>query len=179
MKPPILCLLLTLGLVSSHVGWAQTYRYRTPDGRWIISDIPPADDAEVVTEVAEGSGPSLQTTVQVPSRQFRKQVKKRDVRKTARRQKRRHRSQTPRPVNTHQFGLLKIGSSKAAVLRELGPPSDKAREGKKERMVHLKGRYVQRRVKIETWYYPGSNRLRPTRLVFYDDLLGEKDKGGY
>jgi hypothetical protein len=74
---------------------------------------------------------------------------------------------------------LKIGSSKAAILRALGPPSDKVKEGKKKRMVSLKGRYIQRNVKIETWYYPGSNRLHPTRLVFYDGLLGEKDKGGY
>jgi hypothetical protein len=85
--------------------------------------------------------------------------------------------QTSRPVNTHQFGLLEIGSTQADVLRVLGPPADKVKQGRKERIVHLKERYVQRKVKIETWYYPGSNRLRPTRLVFYDGLLGEKDKG--
>ncbi|WP_089718090.1 DUF2845 domain-containing protein [Candidatus Entotheonella palauensis] len=177
MPSQILCLLLALILVGGHVSWAQTYRYRTPDGRWVLSDTPPSDDAEVATTMPEGSGPSMQTTAQIP----RKQLKKQDVRKAVRRQDRhrRRRMQTPRPVNTRQFGLLQIGSPKAAVLRVLGPPLDKVKQGKKKRMVRLKGRYVQRRVKIETWYYPGSNRLRPTKLVFYDGLLGEKDKGEF
>jgi hypothetical protein len=181
MKLHILCLPLSLLLVGSHVSWAQLYRYQIPDGRWIISDIPPADDAEVVTKIPVGSGPSMQSTVQVPSSMPQEHRKSRKVQKRAHRQKRhQHRdTQPPRAVDTHQFGLLKIGSSKAAILRALGPPSDKVKEGKKKRMVSLKGRYIQRNVKIETWYYPGSNRLHPTRLVFYDGLLGEKDKGGY
>jgi len=181
MKLHILCLPLSLLLMVGHVSWAQSYRYQTPDGRWIIPDIPPADGAAVVTEVPEGSGPSMQTNAQIPLSKPLKHPKSKDVRKSARRQQRpRHRdTQVPRPVNTHQFGLLEIGSSKAAILRVLGPPADKVKEGKQKRMVHLKGRSIQRNVRIETWYYPGSNRLRPTRLVFYDGLLGEKDKGGY
>jgi hypothetical protein len=180
MPSHILYLLVTLTLASSHASWAQTYRYQTPDGRWIISNTPPADDAEVVTKIPEGSGPSMQTTIQVPSQnKAMKPVKNQDIRKAAHRHNRdRHRlMQTSRPVNTHQFGLLEIGSTQADVLRVLGPPADKVKQGRKERIVHLKERYVQRKVKIETWYYPGSNRLRPTRLVFYDGLLGEKDKG--
>ncbi|ETW95672.1 DUF2845 domain-containing protein [Candidatus Entotheonella palauensis] len=177
MQPQILCLLLALVLAGGHVSWAQTYRYRTPDGRWVLSDTPPADDAEVATTMPEGRGPSMKSTAQVPL----KQIEKHNARKATRRQNRhqRRRVQTPRPVNTHKFGLLKIGSPKADVLRALGPPSDKIKQGKKKRMVRLKGHYVQRYVAIETWYYPGSSRLRPTRLVFYDGLLGEKDKGGY
>ncbi len=181
MTSHIPCLLLALALAGSHVSSAQTYRYRTPEGRWIISNTPPADDAEIVTKMPEGRGPSMQTTARVPSQRALKQLKKQDVRNTTRRQNRHRRRlhQTPRPVNTHQFGLLKIGSPKSTILQLLGPPTDKVKQGKKKRMVRLKGRYVERKVKIETWYYPGSNRSRPTRLVFYNGLLGEKDKGGY
>ncbi|PON12152.1 hypothetical protein C2W62_41110 [Candidatus Entotheonella serta] len=142
---------------------------------------PPTDGAEIVTTMPEGRGPSTQVTVQAHSRKALKQIKKRQVRQTVRRQNRHRRrlQKTPRPVNTHQFGLLKLGSSKAEILRALGPPLEKVKQGKKKRSVRLKGRYVERKVKIETWYYPRSNRLRPPRLVFYDGLLGEKDKGGY
>ena len=181
MKAYLFCLPLALFLVSSHVSWAQVYRYQTPDGRWIISNTPPADDAEIVTKMPAGSGPSMQSTVQVPPSTPQQHRKSKKAHNAAHRPKRpRHRvPETPRAVNTHQFGLLEIGSSKAEILRELGPPSDKVHEGKKKRMVHVDGRYIQRHVKIETWYYPGSNRLHPTRLVFYNGFLGEKDKGGY
>jgi hypothetical protein len=181
MKSQTLYLLFALALAGSHVSWAQIYRYQTPDGRWIISNAPPADDAETVTTIPEGLGPSMHTTAPVPSTKAMKHIRKQDARRTAQHQNRhqRRRMQTPRPVNTRQFGLLKIGSPKAEILRVLGPPADKVKQGKKKRMVRLKGRYVQRKVKIETWYYPGSNRLRPTQLVFYDNFLGEKDKGGY
>ncbi len=174
-----LCLLLALVLVGSHVSWAQTYRYRGPDGRWIISNTPPADDVEVATKRPEGSGPSMQTTAKAPAFKTLKPLKKRNVKKANRRQKRhqRRRQQVPKPVNTHQFGVLKMGSPKADVKRILGPPSEKVKQGREKRWVRLKGRFVQRKVKIETWYYPGSNRTRPTRLVFYNGLLAEKDKG--
>jgi hypothetical protein len=178
-RPQSLCLLFALFLVGSHVSWAQTYRYRTPDGRWIISDTPPADDAEVVTTLPAGSGPSMQTTVQTPSFKALKHLKKQDRQSTTHRQKRHRRRhlKVPEPVATHRFGLLKMGSSKADILRVLGPPSKKVKLGKAKRLVRLKGRFIQRKVKIETWYYPGSNRVRPTQLVFYDGLLAEKDKG--
>ena len=174
-----LCLFLVLTLVSSQTSWAQIYRYRAPDGRWVISDRAPADDAEDVVEEPEGAGPSVRTTAPMPSRRARTSISKRYKRKAARRHKRQRHAETPRPVSTRQLGLLAIGSSRAAVRRKLGPPLDKVREGKKKRMVRLKGRYVQRKVSIETWYYPGSNRLRPAQLVFYNGLLAEKDKSGY
>jgi hypothetical protein len=67
MASQILYLLVALALVGSHASWAQTYRYQTPDGRWTISNTPPADATEVITKIPAGSGPSMQTTVQVPS----------------------------------------------------------------------------------------------------------------
>lgn len=83
----------------------------------------------------------------------------------------------PGPVNTHQFGLLKIGSHKKEVLRLLGPPEERVKEGKQKRLVQFNGYFAERKVKVETWHYPGTNRIQPTRLVFYNGRLAEKDKG--
>ncbi len=166
-------------LAGSQSSWAKTYRYRAPDGRWIISNTPPADHAEGVTEMPEGSGPSMQTTAQLPSLNPRKELNRQKLKDTTRRQKRhrRRRQQVPGPVNTHQFGLLKIGSHKKEVLRLLGPPEERVKEGKQKRLVRLDGYFAERKVKVETWHYPGTNRVRPTQLIFYNGRLAEKDKG--
>ncbi len=134
MKFQTLYLMLVVVLTGSHLSWAQTYRYRNQDGRLILSDTPPTDGAEIVTTMPEGRGPSTQVTVQAHSRKALKQIKKRQVRQTVRRQNRHRRrlQKTPRPVNTHQFGLLKLGSSKAEILRALGPPLEKVKQGKKK-----------------------------------------------
>ena len=179
MKSHTLCLFLALTLLGVQTSWAQIYRYRAPDGSWVITDRAPADNTKGVMEEPEGFGPSFQTTVETPSRKTKASVKKRYRRKSARRPKRQRRVETPRPVSTRQLGLLAMGSTRAAVRRKLGPPEEKVKGGKKMRMVRLKGRYAQRKVSIETWYYPGSNRLRPTQLVFYNGRLAEKGKGGY
>ncbi len=171
--------LFALVLAGSQVSWADTYRYRTSDGRWVISNSPPADHAEGVTEMPEGYGPSMQTTAQVPSLNPRKELNKQKLKEMTRRQKRHKRRQqkVPRPIDTHQFGLLKIGTHKKEVLRLIGPPKERVKEGKQRRLVQFNGYFAERKVKVETWHYPGTNRVQPTRLVFYNGQLAEKDKG--
>ncbi len=177
--PWVLGLLIAFLLVGGHSSWAESYRYQTADGRWVISNSPPEVPAEVITKMPEGSGPSMQTTAQAPVGKPIKQLKKQQFKETNRRQKRhrRRRQKVPGPVNTHQFGLLKIGSHKKEVLRLIGPPEERIKEGKQRRLVRFKGYFAERKVKVETWHYPGSNRIRPTRLVFYNGRLAEKDKG--
>jgi hypothetical protein len=57
MASQILYLLVALALVGSHASWAQTYRYQTPDGRWTISNTPPADATEVIRKYPRGADP--------------------------------------------------------------------------------------------------------------------------
>ncbi|MDH3601154.1 MAG: DUF4124 domain-containing protein [Candidatus Tectomicrobia bacterium] len=171
--PCLLSLLLAATLAN-----AELYRYRGPEGRLIISNSPPPAGVETTDIVPEGAGPSTHTTVPsavIPARPKAKPVTpKSRKRRQARREKARQESQ---PVNTHKFGLLPIGSSQAEVKRRIGPPEKREKHGKQKRMVDVGGRFIHRRVRVESWYYPGSGRLLPTHLVFYDGKLAEKNKG--
>ena len=161
---------------------AELYRYRGPDGRLIISNSPPPAGSEVTDTAPEGSGPSTTTTAPtalkpVPSqRRNLKPSRLHDKPAKRKRRQRRARRQISRPVNTHKFGLLEIGSTKFAVERRLGPPAKRIKHGTKKRVILHNGQYISRSVRIESWHYPGNSRILPTRLVFYDDLLAEKDK---
>jgi hypothetical protein len=159
-------------------GQAEIYRYRGPDGGLIISNSPPPAGVESADVVPEGAGPSTHTTVPsaiAPARPDAKPVApKSRKRRRARRQDARQESQ---PVNTHKFGLLSIGSSQDEVKRRIGPPAKRVKHGKQKHMVQDGGRFIRRRVRVESWYYPGSGRLLPTHLVFYDGKLAEKHKG--
>ena len=165
-------------LLAASPGNAEIYRYRDSEGRLVISNSPPPAGVETTDVVPEGAGPSTYTTVPsaiAPARPDPKPEKpKTRKRRRARRQKARQESQ---PVNTHKFGLLSIGSSQDEVKRRIGPPAKRVRHGKQKRMVRDGGRFIRRRVRIESWHYPGSGRLLPTHLVFYDGKLAEKNKG--
>jgi Domain of unknown function (DUF4124)/Protein of unknown function (DUF2845) len=171
--------LVLLGLLlATTPGRAEIYRYRDPDGRLIISNSPPPAGVETSDVVPEGAGPSTHTTVPsaiVPAQSDAKPVApKSHKHRRARRQKEHPESQ---PVNTHKFGLLSIGSSQDEVKRRLGPPAKRVTHGKQKRIVQVDGRFMRRPVRVESWYYPGTSRLLPTHLVFYDGKLAEKNKG--
>lgn len=154
---------------------ADLYRYRDRNGRLVMSSTPLPAGVGTVTTVPENTGSSMATTV--PSATY-KNKKNRPSKPTRRKHKRQQqkRPAVSRPVNTYRFGLLQLGSSQADVRRLLGPPAKRTTHGKKTRLMRLQGRFVKRKVRLETWYYPGTNRILPTQLTFYDGVLAEKDK---
>ena len=178
LSPASVPLVLLSLLLAATPSSAEIYRYRDPDGRLIISNSPPPDGVETTDIVPEGAGPSTHTTVPsaiAPARPDAKTVApKSHKRSRARRQKEHEESQ---PINTHKFGLLSIGSSQDEVKRRIGPPAKRVTHGKQKRMVQVGGRFISRPVRVESWYYPGTSRLLPTHLVFYDGKLAEKNKG--
>jgi hypothetical protein len=178
LDPASVPLVLLSLLLAATPGRAEIYRYQAPDGRLIISNSPPPAGVESTDVVPEGAGPSTHTTVPsaiTPAQPDAAPVapKSRQGRE-ARRQKEHQESQ---PVNTHKFGLLSIGSSQDEVKRRIGPPAKRVTHGKQKRMVQVGGRFMSRPVRVESWYYPGTSRLLPTHLVFYDGKLAEKTKG--
>jgi hypothetical protein len=123
----------------------------------------------------ENAGSSMATTVPTATHPTKRAKPSKPARRKHQRpQQKRH--PTSRPVNTHRFGLLQLGSSQAEVKRLLGPPAKRTIRGKKTRLVRLHGRFEKRKVRLETWHYPGTNRILPTQLTFYDGVLAEKDK---
>lgn len=154
---------------------ADLYRYRDSNGRLVISSTPPPAGVDTVTAVPENTGSSMETTVPTATQ-------KHERAKPTKTGRRKHKRQPPKqppaanPVNTYRFGLLRLGSSKAEVKRLLGPPAKRTTHGKKTRWVRLRGRFEKRKVRLETWHYPGTRRILPTQLTFYDGVLAEKDK---
>jgi Domain of unknown function (DUF4124)/Protein of unknown function (DUF2845) len=178
LSPASVPLILLSLLLATTPGRAEIYRYRDPEGRLIISNSPPPAGVETTAIMPEGAGPSTHTTVPsaiAPAQPDTKPVApKSRKRSRARRQKEHQESQ---PVSTHKFGLLSIGSSQDEVKRRIGPPAKRVTHGKQKRMVQVGGRFMRRPVRVESWYYPGTSRLLPTQLVFYDGKLAEKNKG--
>ena len=175
VNPKRLALAVTLILGLAVPSQADLYRYRDSIGRLVISSTPPPTDVETVTTVPENAGSSLETTVPTAVQKRKRAKPPKAVRQ---RHKRPQRKPPPafKPVDTHQFGLLRLGSSQAEVKRLLGPPKKRTTHGKKSRLVRLHGRFEKRKVRLETWHYPGTNRILPTQLTFYDGVLAAKDK---
>jgi hypothetical protein len=171
--------LVLLGLLLAAIpGSAEIYRYRGPDGRLIMSNSPPPAGVETTDIVPEGAGPSTHTTVPSAIAPARPDTRPEKPQSRKRHRARRHKArQESQPVNTHKFGLLPIGSSQDEVKRRIGPPAKRVTHGKQKRLVQDSGRFIRRRIRVESWYYPGSGRLLPTHLVFYDGKLAEKNKG--
>jgi Domain of unknown function (DUF4124)/Protein of unknown function (DUF2845) len=173
----VLLVLLSL-LLAATPGRAEIYRYQDSDGRLIISNSPPPAGIETTDIVPEGAGPSTHTTVPsaiAPAQPDAKPVAPKSRKHRRTRPQQAH--QESQPVNTHKFGLLSIGSSQDEVKRRIGPPAKRVTHGKQKRMVQVGGRFMHRPVRVESWYYPGTSRLLPTHLVFYDGKLAEKNKG--
>jgi hypothetical protein len=175
--PSVPLVLLSL-LLAATPGRTEIYRYRDSAGRLIISNSPPPAGVETTDIVPEGAGPSTHTTVPsaiAPARPDAKPVAPKSRKRPRSRRQKEH--QESQPVNTHKFGLLSIGSSQDEVKRRIGPPAKRVTHGKQKRMVQVGGRFMRRPVRVESWYYPGTGRLLPTHLVFYDGKLAEKNKG--
>ena len=178
LYPASVPLILLSLLLATTPGRAEIYRYRDPEGRLIISNSPPPAGVETTAIVPEGAGPSTHTTVPsaiAPARPDAKAVAPKSRKHPRSRRQKEH--QESQPVSTHKFGLLSIGSSQDEVKRRIGPPAKRVTHGKQKRMVQVGGRFMRRPVRIESWYYPGTSRLLPTQLVFYDGKLAEKNKG--
>jgi hypothetical protein len=159
--------------------WADLYHYRDSNGRLVISSTPPPADVNTVTIVPEGAGPSIATTAPSTAHKPEKNKKSKPIHRRGHSAQEQQLPAAARPVNTHRFGLLQLGSSQAEVKRILGPPAKRTQRGKERRLLRLHGRFVRRNVRVETWHYPGTQRVLPTQLTFYDGILAGKDKGGY
>jgi hypothetical protein len=157
---------------------ADLYRYRDHNGRLVISSTPPPAGVDTVTTVPEHKGASMETTVPTMIQKTKRAKAPKAARRKPEKRQRQKQKQPPtsKPVSTHQFGLLRLGSSQAEIKRLLGPPAKRTTHGKKTRMVRLRGRFEKRKVRLETWHYPGTSRILPTQLTFYDGVLAEKDK---
>jgi hypothetical protein len=78
-----------------------------------------------------------------------------------------------RPVDAHQFGLLRWRMSEHEVLRRLGPPASIIEN---TRGTTAPGARVVRLTREQVWYYPGNGRTAATRLEFNDGLLALKSR---
>lgn len=78
-----------------------------------------------------------------------------------------------RPVDAHQFGLLRWRMSEHEVLRRLGPPASIIEN---TRGTTAPGAHVVRLTREQVWYYPGTGRTAATRLEFHNGLLALKSR---
>jgi hypothetical protein len=78
-----------------------------------------------------------------------------------------------RPVDTRQFGLLRLRMSEHEVLRRLGPPVSIIENN---RGTTAPGARVVRLTREQVWYYPGNGRTAATRLEFHNGLLALKSR---
>lgn len=88
-----------------------------------------------------------------------------------------HSSPTPtvQPIDTARFALLRLGMRASEVAQRLGEPALKIAQRDKETLKRAQSvGIVKRLIRFETWYYPGTEQLLPTRLIFHDGLLAHK-----
>lgn len=78
-----------------------------------------------------------------------------------------------RPVDAHQFGLLRLRMSEHEVLRRLGPPVSIVEN---HRSTTAPGARVVRLTRAQVWYYPGTGRTAATRLEFHNGQLALKSR---
>lgn len=82
------------------------------------------------------------------------------------------------PIDTREFGLLRVGMSQATVVERVGEPDAVTQLGSTHlvrRGVHGSALIVTEQVR-EAWDYVGGRSL-PTRLIFSNGRLVEKVKG--
>jgi hypothetical protein len=78
-----------------------------------------------------------------------------------------------RPVDAHQFGLLRLRMSEYEVLQRLGPPDSIIENN---RGTTAPGARVVRLTGGQVWYYPGTGRTAATRLEFHNGRLALKSR---
>lgn len=78
-------------------------------------------------------------------------------------------------VSTRDFGLLRLRMTDVEVLQRLGRPVAITEVGRPASGHASRGRTI-RVVRGESWYYPGSGSVPPTRLEFSNGLLVHKQR---
>lgn len=170
--------LITLALLTSLAlpAQAEMYRYRDPaTGRWVLTNREPPADAEALT--TRPSHTPQERVYPVPAPEAAPEPPQEPVPVVV--------VPAPeppppaaKPVDTREFGLLKVGMRQPEVERRLGPPATVTDLGTKSYFDRTRsGRLVKTEVVIEAWDYPGSRGTLPVRVIFHNGVLAAKVKG--
>jgi len=80
------------------------------------------------------------------------------------------------PVDTLQFGLIRIGMSEAEVVKRLGKPAHILRKPRTADRVHTPHAMAPRKKRQYTYVYPGNSQIMDTYITFEDGVVVEKVK---
>ena len=80
------------------------------------------------------------------------------------------------PVDTLQFGLIRIGMSEAEVRKRLGQPAQILRQSRPAAKVHTPHDTVPRKKGQYTYVYPGNSQIMDTFITFENGVVVDKVK---
>lgn len=80
------------------------------------------------------------------------------------------------PVDTLQFGLIRIGMSEAEVVKRLGKPAHILRKPSPASKVYPPPDPVVRKKRQYTYVYPGNNQIMDTYITFEHGVVVDKVK---
>jgi hypothetical protein len=80
------------------------------------------------------------------------------------------------PVDTLQFGLIRIGMSEAEVRRRLGQPAHILRQPRPAGKVHTPHDMAPRKKRQYTYVYPGTSQIMDTFITFEKGVVVDKAK---
>ena len=80
------------------------------------------------------------------------------------------------PVDTLQFGLIRIGMSEAEVVKRLGKPAQILRKPSPASKVYPPPDPVVRKKRQYTYVYPGNSQIMDTYITFEKGVVVDKVK---
>ncbi len=167
----LLISLLCLLIVHVFHAQAEMYRYRTPEGRIVYSNMPPPANARSAEQLPEHDGgqtssPALRATPAIPSPTPASGPPAPRRGHEAPRTARPERRAPITPIDTRQLGLIRPGMLMAEVEARLGAPSRIDPLGAVYQSYGRRSRRMTVAIARERWVYPGNSVVAAAFIEF-------------